>query len=131
MNQFEFTIATKEEISSKLDVFKELQSLFNENLKISDYSEIYKSIFMIYQCFPENSPYFSAKESIKIRRKTNVIEIYSLLDYDEIMLADEKKIMSMMSETYLNSIQLHLKMKGFNQEKFYVNIQILLKPYLP
>ena len=127
MRQFEFTTATKEEISSKLDVFKELQTLFNERLKISDYSEIYTSIFMVYQCFPSNSPYFSAKDSKKIRRKTNVIEIYSLLDYDKILLSDEKQIKYMMSETYLNSIHLHLKLKGFNHEKFYTDVQKLIK----
>jgi hypothetical protein len=126
MRQFEFTTATKEEISSKLDIFKELQTLFNERLKISDYSEIYTSIFMVYQCFPSNSPYFSAKDSKKIRRKTNVIEIYSMLDYDEIIHADEQKIKSIMSATYLNSINQHLKIKGFNQSKFYADVQKLL-----
>jgi hypothetical protein len=131
MRQFEFTTATKEELTSKLDVFKELQALFNDNLKISDYTELYTSIFMVYQCFQENSPYFSAKDSKKIRRKTNVIEIYSILAYDEIIHADEQKIKSIMSVTYLNSINRHLKISGFNLKQFHTDVQNLLIPYLP
>ena len=130
MRNFEFTTATKEEITSKLDIFKELQTLFNEKLKISDYSEIYSSIFMVYQCFPTNSPYFNAKDYKRIRRKTNVIEIYSLLDYDKILLAGEKKIRTILSETYLNSIEKHLKIKNFNHLQFYKDVQNILNPYL-
>ncbi|MFN8254165.1 MAG: hypothetical protein U0W24_00655 [Bacteroidales bacterium] len=130
MRQFEFTTATKEEITSKLDVFKELQTLFNERLKISDYTEIYTSIFMVYQCFPENSPYFNAKAYSRIRRKTNVIEIYSLVDYDAILKADENKIKSLLSETYLSSINQFLKIKGFNYEQFYIDAKQIMKPFL-
>jgi hypothetical protein len=126
MRQFEFTTATKEELTSKLDVFKELQILFNENLKISDYTEIYTSIFMIYQCFPANSSYFNAKAYSRIRRKTNVIEIYSLLDYEAILNADANKVKTILSVTYLNSINQHLKIKGFNHEQFYLDVQHLV-----
>jgi len=119
MRQFEFTTATKEELTSKLDVFKELQTLFNENLKISDYTEIYTSIFMVYQCYPTKSPYFNAKAYSRIRKKTNVIEIYSLVDYDTILKADENKVKSLLSETYLSSINQFLKIKGFDYERFF------------
>jgi len=127
MRQFEFTTATKEEITSKLDVFKELQTLFNERLKISDYTEIYTSIFMVYQCFPTNSPYFNAKAYSRIRRKTNVIEIYSILDYETILNVDVDKVKTILSETYLNSINQYLNKKGFDYDKFYTDIQKLLK----
>jgi hypothetical protein len=103
-----------------------LQTLFNENLKISNYTEIYTSIFMVYQCFPVNSPYFNAKAYRRIRRKTNVIEIYSLLDYETILNADEIKIKTILSVTYLNSINQHLKIKGFNHEQFYLDVQHLV-----
>ena len=131
MRQFEFTTATNEEITSKLDVFKELQTLFNERLKISDYTELYASIFMVYQCFPTNSPYFNAKAYSRIRSKTNVIEIYSLLDYETILNADVDKVKTILSETYLNSINQYLKIKGFNHEQFYKDVQHLLNLYLP
>ena len=130
MRQFEFTTATKEEITSKLDVFKDFQSSFNENLKISDYSEIYTSIFMIYQCYPANYKYFNALDTKKIKRTTKVIEIYSILDYDKIQIADEKKIKSILAETYLNSIEKHLKIKDFKHELFLKDIKNLLKPYI-
>ncbi len=130
MREFEFTTATKEELTSKLDVFKELQTLFNENLKISDYSEIYTSIFMVYQCFPENSSYFNAKAYSHIRRKTNVIEIYSLLDYETILNTDTNKVKTILSDTYLNSINQYLKIKGFNHEEFHNDVKQILKPYL-
>ncbi len=126
MRQFEFTTATNEEISSKLDVFKELQTLFNERLKISDYTELYTSIFMVYQCFPENSPYFNAKAYSRIRRKTNVIEIFSLLDYETILNADAINIKTILSETYLYSINQYLKVKGFNHEQFYLDVRHLV-----
>ena len=131
MREFQFTTATKEEITSKLDVFKELQTLFNQSLKISDYTEIYSSIFMIYQCFPVNSNYFNAKAYSRICRKTNVIEIYSLLDYETIFNADVDKVKTILSETYQISINQYLKIKGFNHEQFYKDVQHLLNLYLP
>ncbi|MFN8257698.1 MAG: hypothetical protein U0W24_18530 [Bacteroidales bacterium] len=131
MKQFEFTTATKEEISSKLDVYKVLQSLLNENLRISDYSEIFKSLLIVFQCFPENSPFFSAMDYKIIRRKTSIIELYSILKYDEIISADEVKIKSMMSEAFLNSIKLHLEINSFNQSQFYLDVQKLLEPFIP
>jgi hypothetical protein len=130
MRQFEFTTATKAEITSKLDVFKDLQTLFNENLKISDYTEIYTSIFMVYQCFPVDSTYINAKSYSCIRSKTNVIEIYSLLDYETILNADVDKVKMILSETYLNSINQYLKIKGFNYKQFYLDVQHLLNLYL-
>jgi len=130
MKQFEFTTATNEALTSKLDVFKELQTLFNANLKISDYSEIYTSIFMVYQCFPIDSPYFNAKEYKRIRRKTNLIELYSLLDYNKIQNADEKEILHILSETYLKSIYQHLKIKDFQHVKFYNDVLTLLSSFL-
>jgi len=125
MNQFEFTTASNEIISSKLDIFKNLQTILNNNLNLVNYTQIVTSIFMIYQCFPANSQYFKAKDYKRIRQKNSVIEIYSLLDYDKIMISNPKEIQIILWQTYLNSITNHLKIKDFNQQKFYSDVNFL------
>ncbi len=119
LHNFEISFALDKDIDlNKFLVGKQFEKLLNENLVLSNYTTKFSTLFMIFQCFEPENPYFNAKDYKVLRRKTKSMELYSLVDYKEALNADEKKMKSLLCDTYIKSIETHLNNKDFAFEAF-------------
>jgi len=99
----------------------QLNALLNSHLKITDYSETVKTIFVIFQCFAPDNQYIKTKEYLKYRRKTNVIELYLQMDYNLVKTASESEMKNRLVDLYAAAVARYLKRKDFDGEKFLID----------
>jgi len=119
LNDFEISFALDKDLDvNKFLVGKDLEKLLNDNLMLSNYTSKFSTLFMLFQCFDPSNPYFNAKDKKIIRRKQNVVELYSLIDYNVAKNADENKIKSLLCATFLKSVKVHLNSKDFVYDLF-------------
>ena len=111
-------------------VGNKLTGLLNRKLKLNDYCETVSSLFVIFQCFDPTNEYVQVKEQVKFKRKTKVIELYLLLDYDKVKQADKKAMLQILANAYIKGISLLTKRKGFDIELFYKDVSELFNTYL-
>jgi hypothetical protein len=131
LNNFEISFALDKDVDlNKFLVGKELENRLNENLILSNYTTKFSTLFMIFQCFEPENPYFNAKDYKVLRRKTQSLELYSLVDYNEANLAGEKKMKSLLCDTYLKSVETHLKGKDFAFEQFIKDLTPIFETFI-
>ena len=124
LNNFEISFALDKDLdTNKFLVGKGLETFLNDNLMLSNYTTKFSTLFMIFQCFDPSNPYFNALDKKIIRRKQNVVELYSLLDYNISKLAAENQIKSLLCATFLKSVQNHLNSKDFAFNNFVNDLQ--------
>ena len=123
MKEFQFSSSARSELTDKLSVFNRLRELLENDLTISDYTDKYTAIFVIYQVFASDDIYCQYKEKMTIRRKTNVIELYLNPDYNKFKEADNKTALQMLANTYFHGIKKYLsKRNDFDHKKFYEDV---------
>jgi len=105
-----------------LDNLRELTTDFN----ISNYSNQINELFFIFQCFPSTS-LRKVTEFKRLRRKTQTLELYLILDYERIMQGTAPENLQHIKEVFLKGCETFLKpLKGFKWEEFETKIKELL-----
>jgi len=131
LNNFEISFALDKDIDLyKFLVGKQFERLLNENLKLSDYTEKFSTLFMIFQCFDSENLYFYVKDYKVLRRKSHSMELYSLVSYNEAIHADEKRMKTILFNTYLASVESHLNTKDFRLSIFLKDLKGLAELFL-
>ncbi len=126
LRDFEITYAIENDLHvEQFTIGNKLTELLNKKLNLQDYCKTITSLFVIFQCFAPDNKYVQVKELLKFKRKTKVIELYLLLDYEQVKKADKKAILQLLAEAYKLGISLLSKHKGFNTEKFQKEVAIL------
>ncbi len=132
LKNFEISFALDKDLDfKKFTAGKELENLLNSNLILSNYTTKFSTLFMIFQCFEPDNLYFKAKDYKVLRRKTNVLELYSLVDYNVAKSADEKSMRYFLSKSYLNSVEKHLNNKDFAFDNFIKDLKTVFENFIP
>jgi len=128
LRDFEISFAIEKSLNAEKFTFgNELVDLLNSKLKLLDYSENIKCLFVVFQCFKPDNKYVQAKERYSYRRKNQALEIYLNLDYTEVRRADEQTLKQMVWNSYLLGIEKFLKHKEFNIDGLVKDIKSLFK----
>ena len=118
-------------ILDKMQLCSNLNDLLNKNLSIGNYSDTISGLFMIFQSVsPEFSKALPVEEKCIFRRKTKVLEIYTVIDYKSVKTASNTKMLKLLSTTYLQGIKQLNKRKDFDWKKFYEDAENLFKALL-
>ena len=126
LRNFEITYAIEKDLQvEQFAVGNKLTELLNKQLKLNDYCETISSLFVIFQCFAPDNKYVQVKEQLKFKRKTKILELYLLLDYEQVKKANKEVMLKLLAESYKLGILLLSKHKGFNTEKFQKEVAIL------
>ena len=122
---FMFTETCDKSVLRKLESSMVIENLLNDKLSIKDFSKTVTSVFMIYQSLkPEYELVFPIEERSIFKRKTNVIEIYTVIDHRTLRRTIRKKnILKLLAQTYLSAILKFLKRKDFDWETFYNEVE--------
>ena len=127
MNEINFTAAYWHEIENQLATFKSLNNLFKE-FDLSLYNNKAFNLLIIFQAYPKDFPAFKAKEYKIMRRKTKILELYLILDYERIMQGTDPENLQHIKEVFLKGCETFLKpLKEFKWEEFNNQIQTILK----
>jgi len=125
MKTIKFTSASWHEIGSKIDVVITFYQSFT-NFEITPFSENLNGIFVIFQAFPKTIQRKVLEYQI-MRRKTKVLELYLILDYERIMQGSDQENLQHIKEVFVKGCETFLKpMKGFRWEEFNNQIQTIL-----
>ncbi len=128
LRDFEISFAIDKGLNAEKFAFgSEIADLLNSKLKIQNYSENIKCLFVVFQCFKEDNKYVQAKERYSYRRKNQALEIYLNLDYTGVRRADEQTLKQMVWNSYLLGIEKFLKHKEFNIALLIKDIKALFK----
>ena len=112
LNNFEVTFAIEKGLSVHDFLFgKQIEKLLNDNYSLSDYTDKYETLFIIFQCFAPDNKYMQVKENCKFRHKKKIIELYTIVDYTSFKTADNK------AREQLLIISLTTALKNFIQSK--------------
>ena len=127
-NNFEITFSLdKDLILNHFLCLKQLETDFNNQFSIVNYTSKYKSLFVVVQCFSPENIYFVPQEKTIFRKKTNTLELYLILDYNQAILADESRLKSLFVQSISTSIQKNLKTNDFNNLLFINNLESLIR----
>ncbi len=130
LNDFEITYAAEKDLSvHRFVVGNRLADLLNEKLKISDYSDTVTTLFVIYQCFAPDNEYIKTEAFLRYRRKTKVIELHLLMDYNKVKEATETEMKQMFIELYKSAIPKYLNRKDFDAAKFSSDFKSIAEKY--
>jgi len=117
MKTIKFTSASWHEIGSKIDVVITFYQSFT-NFEITPFSENLNGIFVIFQAFPKTIQRKVLEYQI-MRRKTKVLELYLILDYERIMQGSDQENLQHIKEVFVKGCETFLKpLKGFRWEEF-------------
>jgi len=118
-----FTAACWHEIKSKLPDIYSLQILF-QNIELNRFNSKIDSLFIIFQVFPKDYPARTVKEYKSVKRKTNTLELYLVLDYDRIMQSPDSENMEYIKQVFLQGCETFLKpLKNFDYTGFMQQIK--------
>lgn len=132
LRDFEITYAIEKDLQvEQFAVGNELTDLLNKELQLKSYCDTITSLFVVFQCFDPENDYIKPKAYQKLRRKTKVIELYLLLDYNKIKQADKATTLQILAENYISGVSEVLKRKDFNIIEFTDVVKRIFKPYIP
>jgi len=129
LNNFETSFSIDTDINFNDFLYtKEIEKQLNANLKLSDYSDKFKTLFIIFQCFAPDNKYMQVKEDCKIKHKIQVVELYTIVDYSSFKISDELNKKQLIINSFITVIENKLNIKDFSKEKFITDIKNLLIP---
>jgi len=129
LNPFEISFAFAKDIDfDKILIGKQLEDVLCQSLRLTDYTTKFSTLFVIFQCFAPDSN-FVAAEKVTIRRKTNVIELYLLMDYNNVMKADKQTMKLLYTQTYKDAILRLLHPNDFDGNAFASDFQKAAEKY--
>lgn len=90
-----------------------------ERIDITNYTDKFSILFIIFQSFPPNYPARKVEEFKRMRRKTKTLELYLVLDYDKIRLGTDDENLEYIKEIFFKGCETFIKpMKGFDWNAF-------------
>ena len=126
MSRIKITEAYFAPIREKLYTTSLLKEIVR-NIIIKDYTNLFDNLFIIFQAYPKDFPPFKAKEYKIMRRKTKVLELYLILDYERIMQGTDPENLLHIKEVFLKGCETFLKpLKDFKYNEFETKIKELL-----
>ena len=126
MNNLKFTTAYWFPIEQKLNIYKQLSISFNE-FELNLYTNEIDKIGIIFQCFPKDIKSRTVKEFKSLKRKTKVLELYLVLDYDRIMQGTDHENLEYLKAVFLQGCETFLKpLKDFDYNRFINEVKTLL-----
>jgi len=123
MKKIDFTTASWIDIDSKIKTVFVFAERFN-GFDISPFlSDSIHGLFFIFQAYPKDFAAFKVNEYTIHRRKTKVLEIYLILDYEKLMAGTDAENLQHVKEVFVHGCEKFLKlMKGFRYEEFWKEI---------
>ncbi len=130
LKKFEITAACDQEVLTYFVGNTLLRDQLNTSISLPQYTQHINTVFVIFQAF--NPSGCRKTEEYQIyHRKTNVLELYLVLNYNKLQQSDSKQALQLMAETYLHGINnFLLKRKDFDGKRFYNDVQKLFEPIL-
>jgi len=126
LRNFEISFAIEKDLQIEQFSFgNELADLLNKELKLENYSQSIKCLFVIFQCFDPENKFVQTKERYSYRRKNQAIEVYLNLDYTEVKKANKKELIQILLNTYFVGIEKLLKRKEFDVAALIRDIKVL------
>jgi hypothetical protein len=131
LRDFEISFALEKDLQVEQFAFgNELAELLNKELRLQNYSTSIKCLFVVYQCFDPKNEYINVKESLKYKRKNSSLELFLIIDYIQVKLADMKKMKQILVESYISGVEKLLKHKEFNHILFFKDVSKFLSPFV-
>jgi hypothetical protein len=131
LRDFEISFAIEKDLQVEQFAFgNELVELLNKELRLQNYSTSVKCLFVVFQCFDPKNEYINAKESLTYKRKNSTLELFLIIDYTQVKMADMKKMKQILVESYISGVEKLLKHKEFNEGLFYRDISKLFHAFL-
>jgi len=115
METLNFSAAIHTEIKEKVFIYKQLRILF-QDFDISKFSSTLKEVVIIFQAINPKSPRKVLEYQI-MRRKTKVLELYLILDYERIMQGTDPENLLHIKEVFLKGCETFLKKNKRNNLK--------------
>jgi hypothetical protein len=118
MKEIKFSGSYWHEVKEKAKIYRQLIDCF-ETFDLSPYNNDSFNLFVIIQAYPKDFPAFNAKEYKIMRRKTKVLELYLILDYERIMQGTDEENLKHITEVFVKGCETFLKpLKEFKWEEF-------------
>ena len=120
MTKIKFTTSSTEEALKKINGFDTLNYLFGDiEFEISTI----QIVLFVFKAFPKDDNLHNQQDFKRLRRKTQSLEIYLILDYERIMQGSDEENLSHIKEVFVKGCETFLKpMKGFKWEEFEAKI---------
>jgi len=84
-------------------------------------------LYFIFQCFENVKNGRKVEEFKTMRRKTQTLELYLILDYERIMQGSDEENLQHIKEVFVKGCETFLKpLKGFKWEEFECKVKELL-----
>ena len=126
MENIKYTFATESELVPTLLKTNQLKEVFKK-IDISDYTNEIAFIGIIFQCFPNDIKSRVVKEFKSLKRKTQVLELYLVLDYDRIMQGSDQENLEYIKEVFVQGCETFLKpLKDFDYNGFINEVKTTL-----
>ena len=127
----DFVISSKSDLKAENNIMEmlKLKELMNQNLSISDYSDVLKNLTLIYLVMPPNNNGVNWKERKYYKRSEQKYFIdISFPDYERFCKASKEEALKIMAEQTIRGTKKYLsKEKNFNYEAFYNDFTNLLR----
>ena len=121
MQTINITAAASDDTADKL-IHSGLLKHDIEQIDILNYTQAISELFIVFQCFPQDNPR-KVEQFKRLRRKTKILELYLVLDYERIINGTDEEILSYMKEVFIKGCETFLKpMKDFDWEGFYKEV---------
>jgi len=109
----------------KIKNYDKIEQLIDNCLKLDNYTSKYLKLLFIFIAV-EPLKFLPRENFLKIRRKTNSLEIAYNVDYYNLLENKNDEIFKILATTYLQGIEKYLiDRKDFNGKKFYEDVKLL------
>ncbi len=125
MKRIKCTSAYWEAANSKINVVTDFEDSLS-SFDIAPYTETLNGLYFIFQAFPKDIPRKVLEYQI-MRRKTKVLELYLILDYEKLMESTDVENLNHVKEVFLKGCETYLKpLKGFRYVEFVENVREII-----
>jgi len=118
MSRIKITEAYFQPVGKKLNITVDFENEM-QSIDLKEFTNQFETLFIIFQCFPKDTKSRKVEECKIQRRKTNTLELYLVLDYEQIMQGSDGENLTYIKEVFLKGCETFLKpLKGFDWERF-------------
>ncbi|MFK7908562.1 MAG: hypothetical protein AB8B69_25755 [Chitinophagales bacterium] len=117
---FHFTAVTWKDVINKID-FEAIEECLNQELTLGDYGEAVKSMYGSFLAIQLNNPIHD--EYVEYDEEERILEVAVKLDMRLLKDASKESTLQMMAKAFLDYIDQYPSIEGFDQNRFYVDVQ--------
>ncbi len=127
LNNFEITFAIETDLTVQEFLYgKQIEKILNNNFALSNYTDKYETLFIIFQCFAPDNKYMQVREKSIFRHKKKVIELYTIVDYHLFKTADNTTREQLLITSLNKALENKIKSKTSQFSNLTKDIQQLL-----